>query len=197
MKRVLYPVEAGDSHFMGTANLLPKVASSTVDQILDSSGSMPERTRCPCARLESALPPSHIPPTPLQITPARNLLASLKGEPGGVSPVAAQGAQGPGDELDARVVHVPEVNVFVGDLQLALAVDVQVGAGQKEDVKPICKERRHGQDQQPSLLTARLDHNIIYLFILGPGVANSSFYLVPVWLLSSPTKAGDSSFAGQ
>lgn len=71
----------------------------------------------------------------------RVIPASLKSEPRSVPSVAAQRAQGPGDELDAGVVHIPEINVFMGDLQLALAIDVQIGAGKQEDIKPVCEKR--------------------------------------------------------
>lgn len=63
--------------------------------------------------------------------------SSLEGEAGGIAAVAAQGAEGPGEQLHPGVVRVPEVDVFVGDLQLALAVNVQVGAGEEEHVKPV------------------------------------------------------------
>lgn len=63
--------------------------------------------------------------------------SSLEGEAGGVAAVAAQGAEGPGDQLHPGVVRVPEVDVFVGDLQLALAVNVQVGAREEEHVEPV------------------------------------------------------------
>lgn len=69
----------------------------------------------------------------------RVLPARLKGKTCGISAIAAQGAEGPRDELHAGVVYVPEVNVLVGDLQLALAIYVQVGAGQQEDIEAICR----------------------------------------------------------
>lgn len=58
---------------------------------------------------------------PHEHTPSR-----LKGEPGGVPAVSAEGAEGPHDQLEASVVDVPQVDVFVGDLHGALPVDVQV-----------------------------------------------------------------------
>ena len=72
------------------------------------------------------------------------LPASLEGEAGGVPAVAAQRAEGPRDELHAGVVCVPEVDVLVGDLQLALAVHVQVGTGQQEDVEAIWRGEDEG-----------------------------------------------------
>lgn len=71
----------------------------------------------------------------------RVLPARLKGKTCGISAITAQGAEGPRDELHAGVVYVPEVDVLVGDLQLALAVHVQVGAGQQEDIEAICGSR--------------------------------------------------------
>lgn len=65
------------------------------------------------------------------------LPASLEGKACGIPAIAAQGAEGPRDELHAGVVYVPEVDVLVGDLQLALAIHIQVGAGQQEDVEAI------------------------------------------------------------
>lgn len=55
--------------------------------------------------------------------------AGLKGEPGGVSSVSAQGAERPHDEFEAGVVNIPQVDVFMGDLHGALPVDVQVRGG--------------------------------------------------------------------
>lgn len=69
--------------------------------------------------------------------------SGLKGEAGGVAAVAAQGAEGPGDQLHPGVVRVPEVDVFVGDLQLALAINVQVGAGEEEHVEPVWREEKN------------------------------------------------------
>lgn len=63
--------------------------------------------------------------------------SSLEGEAGGVASVAPQRAERPGDQLGARVVDVPQVDVLVGDLHHALAVDVQVGAGEEEDVEAL------------------------------------------------------------
>ena len=67
-------------------------------------------------------------------TPSR-----LKGEPGGVSPISAQGAERPHDEFEAGVVDVPQVDVLMGDLHGALAVDVQVGRGHQVHVETFCK----------------------------------------------------------
>lgn len=67
----------------------------------------------------------------------RVLPASFKCKACGVPAIAAQRAEGPRDELHAGVVDVPEVDVLVGDLQLAFAVHIQVGAGQQEDVETI------------------------------------------------------------
>lgn len=69
--------------------------------------------------------------------------SGLEGEAGGVAPVAAQGAEGPGDQLHPGVVRVPEVDVFMGDLQLALAVNVQVGAGEEEHVEPVWRREKN------------------------------------------------------
>lgn len=55
--------------------------------------------------------------------------AGLKGKPGGVSSVSAQGAERPHDELEASVVNVPQVDVFVGDLHGALPIQIQVRGG--------------------------------------------------------------------
>lgn len=57
-------------------------------------------------------------------TPSR-----LEREPGGVSSVSAQRAEGPHDEFEAGVVNVPKVDVFMGDLHGALPIDVQVRGG--------------------------------------------------------------------
>lgn len=57
-------------------------------------------------------------------TPSR-----LEREPGGVSSVSAQRAEGPHDEFEASVVNVPQVDVFMGDLHGALPIDVQVRGG--------------------------------------------------------------------
>lgn len=69
---------------------------------------------------------------------ARVLPARLKGKACGISTITAQGAEGPRDELHTGVVYVPEVDVLMGNLQLALAIHIQVGAGQQEDVEAIC-----------------------------------------------------------
>lgn len=61
----------------------------------------------------------------------------LEGEPGGVSSVAPQRAERPHDQLEAGVVDVPQVDVLVGDLHGALAVDVQVGSGHQVDVETL------------------------------------------------------------
>lgn len=61
----------------------------------------------------------------------------LEGEPGGVSSVAAQRAERPHDQFEAGVVDVPQVDVFVGDLHGALAVDVQVGGWHQVDVETL------------------------------------------------------------
>lgn len=74
-----------------------------------------------------------------------DLPSRLEGEAGGVPAVAAQRAEGPGDQLGAGVVDVPQVDVLVGDLHHALAVDVQVGTGQQEHVKPLWKSQRGDQ----------------------------------------------------
>lgn len=55
--------------------------------------------------------------------------SGLESEPGGVSAVSAQGAEGPHDEFQASVVNVPQIDVFMSDLHGALPVDVQVGGG--------------------------------------------------------------------
>jgi hypothetical protein len=59
----------------------------------------------------------------------RVLPARLKGKARSISAITAQRAEGPRDELHAGVVYVPEVDVLVSDLQLALPIHVQVGAG--------------------------------------------------------------------
>lgn len=74
---------------------------------------------------------------PGPVSPSR-----LEGEARGVAAIAAQRAEGPGEQLEARVVRVPEVDVFVGDLQLALAVHVQVGAGEEEHVEPVWGKKK-------------------------------------------------------
>lgn len=61
----------------------------------------------------------------------------LEGEPGGVSSVAAQRAERPHDQLEAGVVDVPQVDVLMGDLHGALAVDVQVGGRHQVDVEAL------------------------------------------------------------
>lgn len=71
----------------------------------------------------------------------RILPSRLKGKACGISAITAQGAERPRDELHAGVVYVPEVDVLVGDLQLALAIYVQVGAGQQEDIEAVCSGR--------------------------------------------------------
>lgn len=63
--------------------------------------------------------------------------SGLEGEPGGVSSIAAQRAERPHDQLEAGVVDVPQVDVLVGDLHGALAVDVQVGGGHQVDVEAL------------------------------------------------------------
>lgn len=80
--------------------------------------------------------------------------SGFEGEAGGVASVAPQGAERPGDQLGARVVDVPQVNVLVGDLHHALPVDVQVRAGQEEHVEALCGgEKKQVQCQVfPNLL---------------------------------------------
>lgn len=63
----------------------------------------------------------------------------LKSEPGGVSPVPAQRAEGPHDQFEARVVYVPQVDVFVRDLHGALSIDVQVRGGHQVHVETFWK----------------------------------------------------------
>lgn len=63
--------------------------------------------------------------------------SSFEGEAGGVSSVASQGAERPGDQLGAGVVDVPQVDVLVGDLHHALPIDVQVGTGEEEYVETL------------------------------------------------------------
>ena len=88
-----------------------------------------------CLGLESLIPPLSI------LTDASSggpLPAGLEGEPGGVAAVAPQRAERPHHQLDAGVVHVPQVDVLVGDLHGALAVDVQVRRGHQVHVEPLC-----------------------------------------------------------
>lgn len=63
----------------------------------------------------------------------------LESEPGGVPPVPAQRAEGPHDQFEARVVYVPQVDVFVRDLHGALSVDVQVWGGHQVHVETFWK----------------------------------------------------------
>lgn len=63
----------------------------------------------------------------------------LESEPGGVSPVAAQRAERPHDQFEARVVYVPQVDVLVRDLHGALSVDVQVRGGHQVHVETFWK----------------------------------------------------------
>lgn len=64
----------------------------------------------------------------------------LEGEPGRVAAVAAQRAERPHDQFEARVVYVPQVDVFVRDLHGALPVDVQVRGGHQVHVETLCEE---------------------------------------------------------
>lgn len=59
----------------------------------------------------------------------------LKSEPGGVSSVSSQRAERPHDELETRIVNVPQVDVFMGDLHGALPIDVQVRGGHKVHIE--------------------------------------------------------------
>lgn len=59
----------------------------------------------------------------------------LKREPSGVSAVSSQRAEGPHDQFEARVVYVPQVDVFVCDLHGALSVDVQVWRGHQVHIE--------------------------------------------------------------
>lgn len=65
------------------------------------------------------------------------LPASLEGEACSISSVAAQRAERPGYQLGARVVNVPQVDVFMCDLHHTLAVDVQIRAGQQEYIEAL------------------------------------------------------------
>lgn len=81
----------------------------------------------------SPLPPSLLPAAiPFPVSPS-----SLESEASSITSVAPQGAERPGDQLGAWVVNVPQVNVLVGDLHHALAVDVQVGTGEEEHVEAL------------------------------------------------------------
>lgn len=66
--------------------------------------------------------------------------SGLKSEPGGVSAVSAERAERPHDEFEASVVNVPQVDVFLGDLHGALAVDVQVRGRHQVHVEAFWKE---------------------------------------------------------
>lgn len=73
-------------------------------------------------------------------SPAIQFLVSpscFEGEACGITSVAPQRAEWPGDQLGARVVNVPQVNVFMGDLHHALPIDVQVGTGEEEHVETL------------------------------------------------------------
>lgn len=63
--------------------------------------------------------------------------SSLEGETGGITSIAPQGAEWPGDQLGARIVNVPQVNVLMGDLHHALSIDVQVGTGEEEHIETL------------------------------------------------------------
>lgn len=63
--------------------------------------------------------------------------SGFEGEAGGIASVAPQRAERPGDQLGARVVNVPQVNVLMGDLHHALPIDVQVGTGQEEHIETL------------------------------------------------------------
>lgn len=89
-----------------------------------------------CIYLESisdqTSPPLPPPAIPFLVSPS-----GFEGEAGGIASVAPQGAEWPGDQLGARVVNVPQVNVLVGDLHHALPIDVQVGTGEEEHVETL------------------------------------------------------------
>lgn len=74
----------------------------------------------------------------VQALPTVTHPASLEGEACSVSSVSAQRTKRPGYQLGARVVNVPQVDVFMCDLHHTLTVDVQIWAGQQEHIKTLC-----------------------------------------------------------
>lgn len=57
------------------------------------------------------------------------LPSSLEGEACSIPSVAPQRAKRPGYQLGARVVNIPQVDVFMCDLHHTLPVDVKIRAG--------------------------------------------------------------------
>ena len=83
------------------------------------------------------LVPFHLLPLPPPALVSLVSPSGFEGEAGGVTSVAPQGAERPGDQLCARVVDVPKVDVLVGDLHHALPVDIQVGTREEEHIETL------------------------------------------------------------
>lgn len=58
----------------------------------------------------------------------RVLPSCLEGEVSGITSIASQGAEWPGEQFGTGLANIPEVNVLLGNLHHALSIDVQVGA---------------------------------------------------------------------
>lgn len=63
--------------------------------------------------------------------------SGFEGEASGVTSVAPQRTERPGDQLGARVVDVPQVNVLVCDLHHTFPINVQVGTWKEEHVETL------------------------------------------------------------
>lgn len=123
------------THHASAWSALPKLSTSW--DVLEFFPSFFDRFLLPCCCCQHFSHTSSCRKQAVFACCAVHLPSRLEREPSGVSAVTSQWAEGPHDQFEARVVYVPQVDVFVRDLHGALAIDVQVRGGHQVHVETL------------------------------------------------------------